>query len=342
MAPTNRYPLKQVSPRDVEFSDANPRGESEDKILKDETFERLKESVFRFGVLVPIVVHEQPARSGKRYKLIDGERRLRAALAAGVSRIPAHVAKLANASDEFVQAIHIHMLRKQWKPVAQAKAIRRLLHQRRKTDARVSERPTIAELQELTGCTDTKLKSLRRAARYPESVLTAVERGDIVFSHLVQFEESFIEQIEKYFPDLLKKFAKKAVREILVAKARRRVLTSSRALMNYVMPVIGRAESDEEKKFASGLLEEFIKNADMSAEEVQKRFEKKFPSAKEDVLRLMEEIHDLAERMTASLHELDTKEIGSFPQKAQEMAMALAELRTSIAEKSRRLSKVLE
>ena len=181
MPPTGSYPLKTISPLEVAFSDSNPRGESEDQILKDETFERLKESVFRFGVLVPIVVHEHKGDPDKPYKLVDGERRLRAALAAGVKRIPAHIASSQAPTDDLVQAVHIHMLRKQWAPVAQARAIRRLISERRRTEPGFSEEEALEELQALTGCTDTKLKSLRRAAQYPEKVLSAVERSEINF-----------------------------------------------------------------------------------------------------------------------------------------------------------------
>ncbi len=108
----------------------------------------------------------------------------------------------------------------------------------------------MGELQTLTGCTDTKLKSLCRAARYPEKVLAAVDEGEIVFSHLVQFEESLVEQLEKHYPELLKRLPKRKVRESLVEKARKKTLTSSRALMNNVVPVIARAKSGEERQFA--------------------------------------------------------------------------------------------
>jgi ParB/RepB/Spo0J family partition protein len=337
---TDRYPLKSVSPLEVAFSESNPRGESEDEILQDETFERLKESVFRFGVLVPIVVHEQPGCPDKPYKLVDGERRLRAALAAGVKRIPAHIATSQNPRDDLVQAVHIHMLRKQWTPVAQARAIRSLIHERRRTESQVSDQETLEELQALTGCTDTKLKSLRRAARYSERVLGAVERGEIVFSHLVQFEESFVEQLEKHYPDLLKTLAKKKVREILVEKARRKILTSSRALMNNIMPVIARAKSREEKEFAASLLQDFIQCQDMPAEEVLKKFEKKFPSAKEDILRLMEEIIDLAENLIALLVQLNAQDLSTFPQKSRALEKTLGDLRMNIATKLRALQRI--
>ena len=73
----------------------NPGGESEDQILKDRTFERLKESVFKFGVLVPIVVHEQMRRSRKnRTNWLTANAGAGRAQAVGAKRIPAHIARI--------------------------------------------------------------------------------------------------------------------------------------------------------------------------------------------------------------------------------------------------------
>ena len=335
------YPfVKKVLSNEVAFSDSNPRGESEDQILKDETFERLKESVYKFGVLVPIVVHKQPGVPGKPYKLVDGERRLRAALAAGVKQIPAHVAISQASTDDLVQAVHIHMLRKQWAPVAQARALRRIISERRKSESRFSEDEALEELQGLTGCTDTKLKSLRRAAQYPEKVLLAVDKHEIKFSLLVQFEESFIEQLEKHYPRLLKKLAKKKVRESLVEKARRKTLTSSRALMDNVVPVITRAKSNEEKDFVEGLLEEFVSSQEMSAEQVLKEFERRFPSAKEDVLKLIEEINDLADKLTGLLKQLKVHDLTGFPQASRTADKTLRDLQRTLAAKLRTITRI--
>ena len=87
------YKLTEVSPTEVQFSKQNPRGESPEQIRNDKTFEQLKDSVYKFGVLVPIVVHRLPEGAKKKYILVDGERRLRAALATRTKKIPAHVAE---------------------------------------------------------------------------------------------------------------------------------------------------------------------------------------------------------------------------------------------------------
>jgi ParB/RepB/Spo0J family partition protein len=340
MSATTSYSLKRISPTEVAFSDSNPRGESEDQILKDETFERLKESVYKFGVLVPIVVHQKKGVHGKKYKLVDGERRLRAALATGAKRIPAHIAQSTAPTDDLVQAVHIHMLRKHWSPVAQARAVGRIISERRRNEPRFSEDEALEELQAMTGCTDTKLKSLRRAVQYDEEVLLAVDKRQLRFSYLVQFEESFVEQLEKYYPALLKKLAKKTVRESLVEKARKKVLTSTRALMENIVPVINRAKSKQEKQFVENLLEKFILSKDMPAEDVLKKFERRFPTAEKDVVELIRDITEHADTLTVSLKQLKAHDLASFPEASRALDKALRDLRTVLTAKFRAITRV--
>ena len=337
----HNYCLKQIRPDKVAFSDSNPRQESEDEIFKDETFERLKDSVYQFGVLVPIVVHEQVGNNEKPYRLVDGERRLRAALQTGVKNIPAHVARSDDPTDDLVQAVHIHMLRKQWSPVAQARAVKRIISERRRKEQNVSEKEVLEELQSLTGCTDTKLKSLRRAAKYPETVLSAVDRGEIVFSHLVQFEESFVEQLEKHYPTLFQTASRKAVREVLVEKARKKVLTSSRALMNNVVPIIARAKSAEEKQYVGKLLGEFITTKEMPAEEVLKVFERRFPEAQGDLLRASQEIIDQAESLMSRIEGFQANQLSSFPNEARRLDTCLTDLRSRISAKLKAIKSIV-
>ena len=122
----SRYILRQVAPEDVDFDPLNPRGETVEEIAGDPSFQQLKNSVYKFGVLVPIVVHKQEGK-GKKYRLVDGERRLRAALDTGQKRIPAHIATSKDEMSDLEQAFQIHMLRKQWRPVADTRAFRRIL-----------------------------------------------------------------------------------------------------------------------------------------------------------------------------------------------------------------------
>jgi ParB/RepB/Spo0J family partition protein len=323
-----------IKPEAVEFSRTNPRGESAEEISEDDSFELLKDSVYKYGVLVPIVVHSQPSNQKKPYRLVDGERRLRAALETRRSRIPAHIAPSTGEMDDFIQAVHIHMLRKQWKTVAQARAFKQIIKELRDSAPGMTRGEALEKAQSLTGCTDTKLKSLNRAAKYPESVLEEVDNGQIAFSYLVQFEESFVEQLDQHYPELLTEFGKNRVREALLNKARKKILTGTRALMLNVVPVIARAKSGAEKAYAKELLRGFIEDEDMDAESLLEKFEKRFPTAEEDLLDLAQRAIKESESLLGVIRRLKFTELKrSFPNKAEAVERSLAKLRELISGK---------
>lgn len=60
------YILEEVDPKDVAYSDSNPRGEKPEQIREDPSFAQLIDSVYKFGVLVPIVVNKQPKQKSKK------------------------------------------------------------------------------------------------------------------------------------------------------------------------------------------------------------------------------------------------------------------------------------
>lgn len=336
---TDVYELIQVSPEDVEFSKENPRGENPDEIKNDKTFEQLKDSVAQFGVLVPVVVHRQGGRSGKKYMLIDGERRLRAALATGREKIPAHVATAPDRMSELVQAFHIHMLRKQWKPVATARALNRIKSELRKKRLQKSDKELLKELQVSTGCTNKQLQDLQRGIKYSESVLKEVDDGTILWSHLVQNESSFVEQLEQHYSRLLKNLGVEKVRKVLVKKARKKII-NTRSLMLNVVPVIARAKSEKEKRVVEKLLENFIKTEDMTAEQIKKEFERHYPPP-QDLIGLADNIVDTGEDLKVMLGQIDVSEVVSFHKKAIEVKRILEDLKRAVGRTLRQLTKLI-
>lgn len=73
---------------DIRLIDANPFQPR--TVFGTEALDELTSSIKELGVIQPIVVRETEAG---RYQLITGERRFKAALAAGLTRIPAYVQK---------------------------------------------------------------------------------------------------------------------------------------------------------------------------------------------------------------------------------------------------------
>ena len=334
------YELEQIDPCDVEYAEFNPRGETPAQIEADPTFEQLKDSVYKYGVLVPIVVHRQV--SGKPYRLVDGERRLRAALVTKVQKIPAHIATKGSGLDDLAQAFHIHILRKHWKAIAQAKALKKIIEEQKRQGTSPMVGDLLDELRITTGCTETRLKALRRAIRFPESVLKAVGDGKLNWSHLIQIEESFIELLSSRFPDLLREIGAKQARSVLVTKAQRRALTSTRALMENVAPVIARAETNEEKDWAKHLLKQFIEQLDMPAETVLQQYEKKFPLSGKNWSELGNDIVELADVLGEKLDRVGSNMVKGYPQITREVLTRLQSLRKKIDTVTRRINRATE
>jgi hypothetical protein len=261
---------------------------------------------------------------------VDGERRLRAALATKLAKVPAHIAPAEEPLDELIQALHIHMLRKQWKPISQARVLKKIRLLFQKEHPTHTEKDLTDHLKEMIACPETQLKTLRRVARYPDKVLREVEDGAIDYSHLVQFEESFVEQLEEKNPILLRSLGKKRVRESLVNKAKTKVLAGTRDLMKCVVPVLARAKTDVQQRFAGQLMSEFVEKEDMPATEVLEKFNERFPPNKEDLVRASSEIVNEAHRLTKALEDLDPSEMGSFPKLVRDLTTSLDALRKVI------------
>lgn len=116
--------------------------------------EELRASIAAFGVLVPIIVRER----GEGYELIAGERRVRAAKAAGLEMIPA----LVRASDDresLEVAIIENLQRENLDPLEEAMGFQHLMESYGFTQERVAERvgksrPTITNAMRLLSLSD--------------------------------------------------------------------------------------------------------------------------------------------------------------------------------------------
>jgi ParB/RepB/Spo0J family partition protein len=324
-----KYSLINISPEDIDFNLDNPRGESPEDIQNDKSFVQLKDSVFKYGVLVPIVVHRQKGKA-KRYLLVDGERRVRAALATKREKVPAHVAIRKNELDEQLQAFHIHTIRDPWRPVAEARALKKMQEEIRIRHPKKTQKEIRNELQELTGYSDDRFKTMIHAIRFPDSVLKEVEDGKLNWSHLIQIEESFIEPISNQFPDLLKEFSKDEIRQRLLNKARHKILSSTRALMSNITPLFARAESKEEREFIEKRISEFINKDDETAEAVLKKYEAKFPESGKDTVEFGKELLDRASELNSMVVHIQAKNIKVFPDLARNISNSLKNLKKSI------------
>ena len=114
--------------REISVDDVVPNPKQPRQVFDDEALEELSHSVREFGLLQPIVVRETRPRTGVSYELIMGERRLRAARAAGLDTVPAIVRDTTDDAmlrDALLENIH----RVQLNPLEEAAAYQQLLEE---------------------------------------------------------------------------------------------------------------------------------------------------------------------------------------------------------------------
>jgi ParB family chromosome partitioning protein len=104
----------------VDLVRPNPRQPR--KRFDDEALAELTDSIRASGVIQPIVIR----RAGEGYELIAGERRLRAAKQAGLTRIPAVIREVTNA-ESLELALVENLLREDLNPIEAAEGYRQLL-----------------------------------------------------------------------------------------------------------------------------------------------------------------------------------------------------------------------
>ncbi len=162
--------LREVSVEDVVPNPKQPR-----QVFDEESLDELSHSVREFGLLQPIVVRENGAAAGGRqsYELIMGERRLRAAKAAGLDTVPAIVRDTTDDAmlrDALLENIH----RVQLNPLEEAAAYQQLLEEFGATHE---------ELASKIGRSRSQVTNTIRLMKLPVKVQTRVAAGVISAGH---------------------------------------------------------------------------------------------------------------------------------------------------------------
>lgn len=145
---------------EIAVSSIRPNPQQPRKTFEPGALDELRRSITELGVLVPILVRARPARDGAAaYELIAGERRWRAATAAGLATIPAIVRDADDrASLEF--AVVENLQRQDLDPLEEAMGYQHLIEEYRFTQERLAERlgksrPAIANALRLLGLADS-------------------------------------------------------------------------------------------------------------------------------------------------------------------------------------------
>ena len=119
----------------VKINQVEPNREQPRKTFDEESIQELTESIRQFGVLQPLIVQDR----GKYYEIIAGERRWRAAMAAGLKEIPVVIRKMTE--QEIIEISLIENIQREaLNPIEEAEAFKRLLTEFQLTQEEVAER----------------------------------------------------------------------------------------------------------------------------------------------------------------------------------------------------------
>ena len=157
------------------IGDISPNPQQPRKEFRQEELDELTHSVKEFGVLQPIVVRLRvPMEPGLApYELIMGERRLRAATAAGLGTIPAVIRDTAN-EDMLRDALLENLHRANLNPLEEASAYQQLLDDFGITQQQLADR---------LGRSRPQVTNTLRLLKLPEKIQTQVASGVLSAGH---------------------------------------------------------------------------------------------------------------------------------------------------------------
>jgi ParB/RepB/Spo0J family partition protein len=118
---TRKRDLEWLATESIVPSDNNPRKGAS---FAEPNLASLRASIEQYGVLQPLIV--QPYSQGM-FRLIEGERRWRAAKLDQIKELPAIIVNRVSDHDEVEVMFHIHQERRPWEIIEEARAIHRLL-----------------------------------------------------------------------------------------------------------------------------------------------------------------------------------------------------------------------
>jgi ParB family chromosome partitioning protein len=165
-------PEPRSSPAEVDIdrlspNDFQPRAHADDERLED-----LARSITANGIIQPIVVR----RVGDRFQIIAGERRWRAALKAGLQRVPVVVRDVAVGHEQSLleMALIENIQREDLNPIEQALAYRRLAD-----DFQLKQE----EIAAAVGKDRATIANLVRLLKLPDEVRADVASGTLSMGH---------------------------------------------------------------------------------------------------------------------------------------------------------------
>ncbi len=155
---------------EIEISKIVPNSSQPRKDFDQEALEGLADSIRSLGVIQPITLRSE---GEDKYIIISGERRFRAAQAAGLSTIPAYIRK-ANDNELHTMALVENVQRQDLNPIEIALSISRLIEECGLTQEALSQQ---------VGIKRSTISNYLRLLNLPDAIQFALKSGVITMGH---------------------------------------------------------------------------------------------------------------------------------------------------------------
>lgn len=167
LSPDQQAAAEESNAVDISLIDPNPMQPRID--FDDVALRQLADSIVANGVVQPLLVR----RKGRRYELIAGERRLRAASLAGLQKVPVALREVAD--DNLLElALIENIQREELNPIEEAAAYKKLIETVGMTQEVLAQR---------VGRDRTFITNYLRLLRLPSDIQEHVKRGDLSTGH---------------------------------------------------------------------------------------------------------------------------------------------------------------
>ncbi len=203
--------LRDIPVAQIDRNPENPR-----LVFRSGEMEELLESIRRYGIQVPVSVYKE----GRKYVLIDGERRWYCCQKLGKETIPALVQQKPTPLTNLLLMFNIHALREQWDLLTIAMKIPRVVAL---LESDLSRKPTEREIADYTGLKRSVIRRSRLLSdlpkQYQEDMLDELKKPKaeqrLTEDFFIEMERA-LTTVERALPDVIEN--RDRVRRVLISK----------------------------------------------------------------------------------------------------------------------------
>ena len=157
--------INQQQTHELPLKDIEPNPDQPRKNFTEDALETLMESIKNFGIVQPIVVRKK----GKKYQIVAGERRYRAASALGLDQVPVIIKDYS--TEEVTEIALVENLQRQdLDPIEEAFAYQRLMDTFKQTQDLIATR---------VGRSRSHVANMMRLLKLPEAIQNDLSVGEL-------------------------------------------------------------------------------------------------------------------------------------------------------------------